>query len=143
MSLDIYRRTRNLYKKYRTKCPFTLARILKIVILFLDLPEGVKGYCDRVLRRKYIVIDSKLPEEEQAFIAAHELGHMILHGGINHYFITRETYFPIGKFEREANVFATNLLVCGESKEIGEPDDWFLLRCGIPSEMHRFYKLHN
>jgi len=110
--------------------------------MYLDLPDSVKGYCDRVLRRKFIVIDSKMSEDDQRFICAHELGHMLLHRGLNHYFITRKTYFPIGRYEREANGFAVSLLTVNQSKEDDETVGWFLSRCGVPEEMHQFAKFN-
>lgn len=137
--MDIKRRTRNLYHKYGTTCPYQLAKRNHITVLFLDLPGGLKGYCQRVFRRKFIVINRNAPEEEQRFICAHELGHMLLHRGMNHYFITRETYFAVGKYEREANEFAVKLLTCAEQAEHGESLAWYLRRCGVPPEMDRFY----
>jgi len=139
MSLDIKKRTRNLYSKHRTNCPFKLAEKMNITILMLPLPQEVKGYCQRLLKQKYIVIDQSLSENERRFICAHELGHMILHKGFNHYFITRSTHFMIGKFERQANEFAVKLLSCGEQMEQGEPLEWYLRRCGVPDEMHSYF----
>ena len=133
--MDINRRTRNLFRKFKTNCPIKISRMLNIIIIYLDLPDGVNGYCDRILRRKYIVIDEKLPEEEQVFVIAHELGHILLHGGLNHYFITRNTYFPIGRYEREANQFAISLLLYGSTVIEGETKGSYFDRHGIPLEM--------
>ncbi|MGG1879105.1 ImmA/IrrE family metallo-endopeptidase [Paenibacillus cisolokensis] len=135
--MDIKRRARNLYQRYRTSCPFTIAKKLGITIMYLDLPDGVKGYQDKVLRRKIIVINQNIPEEEQRFVCAHELAHFRLHKDFSHYFITRHTRFPLGLYENQADEFATYLLTASEERGIDEPTEWFLARCGIPTEMSR------
>lgn len=137
--MDIKRRARNLYARHGTACPFELARLLRITVSFMDLPDGIKGYCQRVFRRKFIVLNRRLAEQDQRFICAHELGHMLLHKGVNHYFITRETYFSVGRYENQANEFAVKLLTCGETMEHGEPLEWFLQRCGVPPGMEKFF----
>ncbi|WP_234404826.1 ImmA/IrrE family metallo-endopeptidase [Paenibacillus bouchesdurhonensis] len=136
--MNIKRRARNLYRKYRTSCPFTIARMLGITIMFLDLPDNVKGYQDRILRRKIIVINDNLPDEEKRFICAHELAHFRLHKGHSHYFITRHTGFPLGRYENQADEFATHLLTAGEELNADEPLEWYLNRCGVPKEMERY-----
>ncbi|MBD2846195.1 ImmA/IrrE family metallo-endopeptidase [Paenibacillus sp. IB182496] len=137
--IDIKRRTRNLHAKYGTSDPFKLAACLNVTVLHLELPQSVKGYCQRLLRRKFIIINAQLEEEEQRFICAHELGHIVLHKGVNHYFVQKETNFVIGKFERQANEFAVKLLAVGERMEHGEQLESFLLRCGVPRDMHAYY----
>jgi Zn-dependent membrane protease YugP len=47
-------------------------------------------------------------------IAAHELGHAVMHGGMNMFFIREHTLFPAGKFEHQANTFAAELLITDE-----------------------------
>ncbi|WP_010271422.1 ImmA/IrrE family metallo-endopeptidase [Paenibacillus senegalensis] len=136
--MNIRRRARNLHRKYRTSCPFTIAGKLGITIMFLDLPENVKGYQDRILRRKIIVINGNLPFEEQRFICAHELAHFRLHKDHSHYFITRHTGFSLGRYENQADEFATHLLTAAEDPDIDEPLEWYLSRCGVPKEMSRF-----
>jgi len=137
--MHINRRVRRIYKKYRTTDPFVIAKLLKIIVLFLDLPSGMFGYCRRILRRKVIAIDNKLSETMQVYVCAHELAHIILHNGIDHYFIKNNTLVPIGRYERQANQFAVHLLAQGQAREPDEPLNWFLSRCGIPEEMHQYY----
>lgn len=133
------RRARNLYRKFKTNDPFKVSKALNIIIMFLDLPAGMYGYCRRVLRRKVIAIDIKLSEEMQKYVCAHELGHIVLHKEIDHYFIKNNTFVPIGRFERQANQFAVHFLTYGQPPDPDEPISWFLSRCGIPEEMHQFY----
>lgn len=45
------------------------------------------------------------------FVCAHELGHALLHPGINTPFLKASTLFSVNKLEREANEFAVELLL--------------------------------
>ncbi|MGE7718065.1 ImmA/IrrE family metallo-endopeptidase [Priestia megaterium] len=138
--MQIKRRAQNLYRKVRTSDIFTIARELKIDLVFRDLPSEVKGLCERVLRRKYIILNQNLPEEEWRFVFFHELGHLILHKGINHYFITRETHFVIDRLEAQASEFAVHFLTAADQVCPGEVSVSYLNRCGVPEDMHRFFK---
>ncbi|NHN33502.1 ImmA/IrrE family metallo-endopeptidase [Paenibacillus agricola] len=133
--MDIRIRVKNIYAKHRTNCPFRLAKLLKVSIVYLDLPEQVKGYCMRVLRRKYIILNSNLTEDEQRFICAHELGHLLLHKGFSHYFITRKTQFVLGKYELQANQFAVELLIPDEFIQSGVTIYEAANTCGVPQEV--------
>ncbi|WP_294379138.1 ImmA/IrrE family metallo-endopeptidase [uncultured Clostridium sp.] len=44
-------------------------------------------------------------------VMAHELGHAILHSSDFTFFLHDHTLYSRGKFEREANLFATDLLI--------------------------------
>lgn len=138
--MHIKRRAHNLYRKLNTSDIFRVARELKIEIVFKDMPREVKGMCERVLRRKYIVLNENLPEEEWRFVFFHELGHLLLHKGVSHYFITRETHFVIGRFEAEASEFAVHYLTASDQIEEGEISQSYLNRCGVPEDMHIYFK---
>jgi Zn-dependent peptidase ImmA (M78 family) len=137
--MNIARRARNLFIKHNTNNPFIIAETLGFIVIFMDLPPGVYGYCRKVLRRKIIVIDSKLSETLQTYICAHELAHILLHDGIDHYFIKNNTFVPMGKYERQANQFAVHFLTQGQFQEPDELQGWYLSRCGIPDDLHKFY----
>lgn len=131
--MDIPRRVRNLIKKYKTRNPYELASHLNIHIVFQPMHHSVHGFFDRVLRRKFIVINSTLPEHLQRQTCAHELGHALMHKGWGYYFMIEHTFFSPGRFEREANVFAWLLLFdeedckytyCGDI-------DWYVIETGI------------
>ena len=108
--MDIPRRVANLIKKYGTRNPFELADNLQIRILFRQMDNDIQGFFIRRRRRKFIVINAALPRHIQRQTCAHELGHARLHKGWGYYFIVNHTYFLPGRFEREANDFAWNLL---------------------------------
>lgn len=104
-----------LYKKYGTRNPFTLARQLNIQIFYWDLPTEIKGFYQYEKRNRFIFINSELSLEEQLVVCAHELGHAVLHTKLNTPFMRTNTLFSIDKIEVQANTFAAYLLIPDES----------------------------
>ncbi|MDR9855968.1 ImmA/IrrE family metallo-endopeptidase [Paenibacillus sp. VCA1] len=127
---------RKLTRKYKTSCPFELARALGIHIRYTDLGKSTKGLYYRKLRRRFIVIHNQLSPEWQRFVCAHELGHDRLHKGINRFFLEEHSYFAPGKLERQANRFAILLLTAGITVRQEETALDVCRRSGIPPEMH-------
>lgn len=76
-------------------------------------------------------INGSLPEGQDTFVRGHELGHIIL--GHNRRFncsnLTNREHYIV---EREANVFATNLLM---------PEDWVRVYAIPPLNTRTIYKL--
>ena len=108
--MDIRLRVLNLIAKYRTKNPFKLANSLGIVVKFVDLGE-VRGLFKKILKKKYIFINSKLNEFDQTLVCAHELGHAVLHSSSEYQFLIDNTkILRRSKLEDEANLFASYLL---------------------------------
>ena len=108
--MDIRLRVLNLIAKYRTKNPFKLANSLGIVVKFVDLGE-VRGLFKKILKKKYIFINSKLSEFDQTLVCAHELGHAVLHSSSEYQFLIDNTkILRRSKLEDEANLFASYLL---------------------------------
>lgn len=128
-----------LVRKYKTNNPFVIAKGLNILIRYAELGDGTRGFYYRKLRRRFIVIDSGLDEEWQKVVCAHELGHDRLHPGLSRFWIDEQTFFNAGKFERQANTFAVKLLTHTIDQEQDEPTEHYLLRCGIPKELHDLY----
>ena len=121
--MDIKRRVKNLVKKYNTRNPYELADYLKIEIRLTSLPLHIHGFHDHVLRRKFIVINSELEPYKQRQTCAHELGHALLHKGWGYYFMIEHTFFSPGRFEREANEFAWQLLFDEEACRVEYDND--------------------
>jgi hypothetical protein len=120
-----------LIRKNKTNCPYQIAGNLNINVWFEDLGKATRGMYYRKLRRRYA--------EWQRFICAHELGHDRLHPGLSRFWLDEHSLFKAGKYEREANKFAVQLLTAGEA--IG-PDETIIdlfRRSGIPDEILRFY----
>lgn len=129
-----------LVKKYRTNCPFEIARSLGIHIRYSDLGKTTKGLYFRKLRRRFIVLHNGLTPEWERFVCAHELGHDRLHKGISRFFLEEHSYFQPGKWERQANRFAVLLLSEGQPPHPGEPLDAYLPRIGLPREACMFWQ---
>lgn len=64
-----------------------------------------------------IALNQRLDEHDARFTAAHELGHALLHEGVNVLFLNAYTEYSTGTLEREANVFAAFLLITDEEVE--------------------------
>lgn len=117
--MDIRLKVLDLIIKCGTKNPFKLAKKLNIEIIIEDLGE-VRGLFKRVLRRKFIFINSKLNEFDKILVCAHELGHAILHSSSNYQFLIDNTsLLKRSRLEDEANLFASYLIFPdGEEIEI-------------------------
>ena len=108
--MDIRLRVLDLIVKYGTKNPFKLAKKLNIEILIEDLGE-VRGLFKKILKRKFIFINSRLNEFDQMLVCCHELGHAILHSSSEYQFLIDNTsLLRRSKLEDEANLFASYLL---------------------------------
>ena len=108
--MNIKLRVLNLIARHRTRNPFKLARALNIEIIYQDLGE-VRGFFKKILRRKYIFINSELSEFDQKLVCAHELGHAILHSSNRIQFLIDNTkILRRNEIEDEANLFASWLL---------------------------------
>lgn len=127
---------RTLTRRSGSNDPFDIARYLNIEVRFEDLGTSTRGMYYKKLRRRYIVIHRDLDDYWKRFICAHELGHDRLHPGLNRFWMDEHSFFNAGKFERQANQFALRLLTGSESKNEDETEYQYLIRCGIPSELH-------
>lgn len=109
--MNIKLRVLNLISKYRTRNPFKLAKSLGIIVKFVDLGE-VRGLFKKILKRKYIFINSNLSEFDQRIVCCHELGHAILHSSSEYQFLIDNTsLLRRSRLEDEANLFASYLLI--------------------------------
>lgn len=100
----------DLISNYETRDPFHLAKSLNIIITEEDLGE-IYGYYNRANRIKMIHINSKLDELNKRTTTAHELGHAVLHPDENTPMLSKSTIVSELKIEKEANYFATNLII--------------------------------
>lgn len=107
---------KDLINTYHTRDPFVLAKCLGIHVKFEDLGR-LNGYYHEVNGVKVIALNQRLVEHDARFTAAHELGHALLHEGVNVLFLNAYTEYSTGTLEREANVFAAFLLITDEEVE--------------------------
>ena len=107
-------KVRSLVKKFKTRDPFTIAKELGIIIKYKNLSSDFpKGMFQKHLRRKFIILNmNKISDEnELRMVMAHELGHVVLHSNDIAFFLHDHTFYSRGKFEKEANAFAAELLI--------------------------------
>lgn len=83
--------------------------------------DDLKGFATIQNRTKYIIVNSLLPYEEQAVVAAHELGHVFRHELRLRAQPMKDfnIYGATGKLEREANFFAADFLISDEIHSCG------------------------
>lgn len=128
-----------LIRRFHSNDPFEIAAGLGIHIRFADLGPGTRGLYFKKLRRRFIVIHDQLDENWQRFVCAHELAHDRLHPGFSRFWLDEQSFFNVGKYERQANKFAVRLLTAGDSLVKGETVEALLQRNGIPEEMQAYY----
>lgn len=135
--INIKLRVKNLVNKYTTANPFELAKELNIKVLLLDLPDNIKGFLVRVLRRKYIILNNKLSYERQKIVLAHELGHARLHTKYGYYLHADMSYYVPSKREKEANEFAIHLLSYSSNLDANLISKIIKEKNPNPREVHR------
>lgn len=99
-----------LIKRSKTNDPFEIAAQKHIIVLFNHLGETL-GFFSSYKRSKFIHINCTLDDRMRRFVCAHELGHALLHPGVNTPFLKKNTLFSVNRLEREANEFAVELLL--------------------------------
>lgn len=117
--LAIYSQVEKLVREYGTRNPFEILDALKVVTEFSyrHASDGLKGFCMRINRSNYVLINGNLCEAEQRVVASHELGHTVVHrdelkcGALKDFNIYQST----GRIEREANFFGADLLIDDEA----------------------------
>ena len=100
----------SLVDSHGTRDPFQIAHDFGIIIIETPL-EGVRGFYQSVYGQQIIYVDNRLPELERLWVCAHELGHAMLHSGLNRLFMDRRTHMISSRYEVEADRFAVDLLV--------------------------------
>ena len=94
-----------------TSDPFEIASYLKIKVFFVSLGD-IAGYYKYMKHNRCIYINSDI--EDDAFrriVMAHELGHAVLHTKENCCFLKNHTFLSVDKIERQADMFAAELLI--------------------------------
>ena len=99
-----------LFNRYETSDPYKLVAECDYSLVYEDLGEKTWGQMVRSNRCCTIFININLPEHIKRFVLAHELGHCRLHKGHSTPFYRNICSTSISKKERQANVFAINLI---------------------------------
>lgn len=113
MRKDIKRLVAYYTRKCNSREPFDIAKYLNIQIQIG--PLGSRCGCYMFLKNhRCIFLNENLEEHEKQLVMAHELAHAILHRKQNCYFIRSRTLLLNSKTEKEANLFAAELLIPDE-----------------------------
>lgn len=109
----IYKEVEKLAKRFKTRDPFQILEGLNVVVGETDRYEKLKGYCFMSCQTIYVMISSFLSEEEKRIVAAHELGHVVLHRAQLKLAPMKDEYLYNMKdnTEYQANLFAADLLL--------------------------------
>lgn len=129
---------KKLVKTYGTRDPFRLAEKLGVIVTEENLGR-IYGYYNREIRIKAIHINSHMDDEDKLLTCAHELGHSLLHASENTPMLSKSSIVSELKIEKEANYFATNLLIDKTDDELKYLCKYELLELyGLPEEFERF-----
>lgn len=99
----------DLSKQYGTRDPFVIVDALSYCTIYAPLVE-MRGFYQYVEQCHVICIDSALNKRQARFVCAHELGHSLLHRGMNRIFMDAHTRMVASRYEKEADQFAVDLL---------------------------------
>lgn len=126
----IYEKTEEISRKYRTRNPFELLDAIGVITKESDAFQSLKGFCLTANRSTYVVINGLLHPAEKRIVAAHELGHILLHRNLLKMAPMKDTvlYDMASRTEYEANLFAADLLIednCLEELRENEDMDYF------------------
>lgn len=109
----IYDETQKLIRKYKTRDPFKIMDDMHIIVGETSNFQKLKGFCFMSCKTIYVQISSFLSEEEKQIVAAHELGHIILHRTqLKMDPMKDDTLYNMqDNTEYQANLFAADLLL--------------------------------
>lgn len=111
--MDIKRLAEKLVERYGTRDPFKIAEELGYIVIRTPL-AGVRGFYQYLKRCHIIYLDSGLDDAAARFVCGHELGHSLMHRGLNRIFMDTRTFMASGRYEAEADRFAADLLFSDE-----------------------------
>ncbi len=105
--------TSKLVGRYGTRDPSRIATEMGYVLIETPL-KGIRGYYQYAHRCNIIYLDNRLPDPEHRWVCAHELGHSLLHKGLNRVFMDTCTNMVSSRYENEADRFAIDLIYSDE-----------------------------
>ena len=113
MKNTIFENAAALVKKYKSRNPAEIAESLGITVAYNSEFSRLKGFYTVMNRKRYIVINDNLSDNEKKIVLSHELGHDRLHrklaadAGLQEFVL----YDMKSRPEYEANLFAAELLI--------------------------------
>ena len=137
-SFQIDKKIEQLVKRFGTRDPYKIAQKLGILVFFEDLGE-IHGYYNKLNRIKMIHVNSNANELQTTYILAHELGHGVCHPEENTPQLSAQSIASELKIEKEADYFATKLLIDGSHEELQNPTKYDILSYyGLPDYLERY-----
>lgn len=137
---NISRKIRRLVTYYTRLCgsrdPVAIAQFAGIGIHICPLGDIAGNYM-LLKRKRWILINDSIDKDSPFFrvVVAHELGHALLHRTENCAFIKRHTLLLTSGIEREANMFAAELLIDKDLIAEYETTEQFCRGTGYPKEL--------
>lgn len=133
------RRMLNYYIRITgTRDPVEIAKSIGIGIAIFPL-GNISGNYKLLKRKRWIFVNEDIPSDSPLFriVVAHELGHAVLHRKENCAFLKSKTLLLTSGIEREANIFAANLLISDDmiQEYAGCTKDQFCAGTGYPKEL--------
>lgn len=127
-----------LVKRHKTANPFIIAEYENIEVSFVPLPSNLQGLMLSTPNDKPMIWinDSIRDSNLKYLVMAHELKHALDHYGLDGFYTA--AYNGKGKLEREAEIFATELMLLlykEQYEAIPETFDIFQSVYGIKEEM--------
>lgn len=109
----IYEQVNKLAAKYKARDPFELLGYLNVDAAEMDGLKKLKGFCFYSCQTFYVRFSSSLFDAEKRIVAAHELGHIVLHRKELQMAPMNDSvlYDMTSVREYEANLFAADLLI--------------------------------
>ena len=115
---EIERLAHRVTARFGGGSPLGLCDRMGVRVLRLDLPKRVRGFCFRNGKGgPVIVLEQTLSGTESEYCCAHELGHLLLHPGLNAQVVGDLTNLCAPRYEREADFFAACLFIDPNLKE--------------------------
>lgn len=105
----MFKKVGELIAEYDDADPFSLLQAMGVKTFLLPM-EGINGIYKTIHEIPMVFINNNLSEDEIRFVAAHELGHVVLHGELNRFFMDRYTLMRSSIYEQQADLFAVCLL---------------------------------
>lgn len=136
----MFQLTGNLIAENDSNDPFALLDLMDVKMFFLPM-QGINGIYKEIKGIPMVFLNNNLSEQNIRFVAAHELGHFILHREMNRFFLDRCTLLKSSVYESQADLFAACLLFPSPGDIIEEGDTFERLsnKMGVSIELAQTY----
>lgn len=109
--MNIKQSALKLVNKLGTNNPYEICDYLNILRVNKAMHPEIRGCYQHFQRNQIIYINSLLSYREQIIVCCHEIGHAKQHSKSNMIFLERNTLFKKDRFEIEADIFASEILI--------------------------------